>query len=581
MKRLLTLTFLGLFALSLSAQNVFWSETFDSEAEFQANWTTGGTNAGPEDWTWTDDPTGTFNGQADFAGTTAATGFIEFNSDSNGNFAHDVTLTSSAIDCSGQSSVVLRSENQYAFYSTDGSSIPEVGVSTNGTDFTYYEVLMEVAQNELGDPVQVIQLELPEAANQPTVYIQFRWRGFYEYYWRIDDVSLQDGIFVINNDVAFAEVLVAPNFSTPVSQIDTVRFQASVTNNGVNPQTNIMGTVEIIGDNGDSFTATQMIAELAPGATDTLEYDEFFVPSGLGNYIMTYSIVQDSTDEVPLDNTVETAFIISEDLFTKDDADLENATQPGDIASGQTFQIGNLFTVYNEGYVAREAIFSVASDANIHQDQSVSVFLYRIEDSGDEEFNDDDVIVVAFATHEFTDEENFELISIPMVNAFDFTDSIPLTPGDYLMMVEYTGDMFCPYSGLTYSYNSIASVVRDENNDWFLGGFGDDVTAIIRLRIGETVTSTRDLPELVNAKLKVYPNPMQEQATVEIGLEQSAQQVQLSLLNLHGQVLQTQQFDNVQDIRTQLDVSDLPIGTYVLRLLTEQGFKASRLVIQR
>jgi hypothetical protein len=584
MKHLIT-TFLTIClfligALTLHAQDAFWSETFASQAEFEANWITGGTNSGPEDWTWDNDPTGIFNGQPDFASTTADNGFIFFNSDANGNAQHDVTVTSPSIDCSGQNTVILRSEHQYGFFSDNGVSVAQVGVSTDGQNFTYYDILTDVVRNDLSDPVQIVQIELPEAVNQPQVFIQFRWQGFFEYSWRIDDVSLLNEAIVINDDAALVSPLVAPNFSTPESQIDTLSFITAVANNGLMEQTNLLVTVDITGDNGDVFSEEMMIDALAPGDRDTLIYEETFVPSGLGNYIMTYDVSQDAADQFPIDNTFESGFVISEDLFAKDDGTLENATQPGDISSGQTYQMGNYFVVNTEGYRVNEAIFSVASDNNIHQGQEVSIFLYRIEDSGDQTFDDMDVTTVGFATYTFDEEEDFDLVTTPLTNPVDFTQNVPLPVGEYLLMVQYTGDMFCPYSGIEYGWDEIATVVRDQDGDWFLGGFGDDVTAIVRLRIESIETSITQLPELAGATLEAFPNPANTSATVNLQLEEQATQADLSLINALGQVLTTQHFDHLREAQTTIEVAELPAGTYTLQLITEKGFKTTRLVVQ-
>ncbi|MBK6950007.1 MAG: hypothetical protein IPH16_19775 [Haliscomenobacter sp.] len=100
---------------------------------------------------------------------TAANGFVLFNSDINGDNAHDVTVTSPAINCSGQNAVFLRFENQYAYFSAGATSKAEVGISTDSVNFTYIQVLTNVARNDLSQPVQIQVLELPAAANKPKV----------------------------------------------------------------------------------------------------------------------------------------------------------------------------------------------------------------------------------------------------------------------------------------------------------------------------------------------------------------------------------------------------------------------------
>ena len=79
----------------LSAQPApFYSETFADSLNFTTKWVYGGTNPGKEKWVWSKITGGLYQGQPAFGSKTAANGFIVFNSDENGEFAHDVTITS-------------------------------------------------------------------------------------------------------------------------------------------------------------------------------------------------------------------------------------------------------------------------------------------------------------------------------------------------------------------------------------------------------------------------------------------------------------------------------------------------------
>jgi hypothetical protein len=185
------LIFIGMF--SLSAQ-VFWTETFSNQASSTTNWINGGTNAGTETWKWTNNPAAGFQNAPTepqipaFASPTAATGYFIFNSDANGeNKAHDVTLTGTQpINCTGKTNVHVRFHTQFG--KADPGSLAQVGVSTDGTTFKYYDVFATLAANAiLADSVDV---DLNEADNKAQVWVRFRWVGNWEYHWKIDDVKL-------------------------------------------------------------------------------------------------------------------------------------------------------------------------------------------------------------------------------------------------------------------------------------------------------------------------------------------------------------------------------------------------------
>lgn len=566
------------FSLLKAQPAPFYQETFPNAAAFTDNWTQGGTNAGSADWVWSNDPSGVFQGQPDFASTTASNGFIIFNSDANGDFSHDVFVTSKAIDCSGRNTVFLRCENQYGFFSPGGVSIAEVGVSTDGTTFTYRQVLANVPRNDLSDPVQVVTLELPEAANQPSVRIRFRWRGQFEYIWRIDDIGLYDGNPTPANDLAVDLPRIPFNFATPLSQVDEESFIIRVENVGTMPQTNVTAQISVTGDNGDSFTASEVIGTLAPMEDDTVQFANTFSASNVGNYTFTYSVSQTETDAFPSDNSLGGEFVITQNLFAKDDGTIAGANQPATIV-GDFWEIGNLYTIVNEGFEAYEASFSIASnDDAALVGQDINVFLYRLEDNGDSTFDDDDLSIVGLGTKtlEATD-TSFSLITVDLIPLVgELEPGVMLEPGDYFITVELSEDMFIVYSALPYYYD-FSTVVR--NGEWFLGGFGPDVTAITRMRIREISTSTKE-PQLADNQVEIYPNPVQNNLNVKIALEKVTNQAQLTVMDAMGKTIAVRNYEGIKDQTITLDANSWAAGTYFLHVRTDAGVKTKRLVVQ-
>ncbi|HRI59110.1 MAG TPA: T9SS type A sorting domain-containing protein [Saprospiraceae bacterium] len=175
----------------------FWTETFTGKAPTLANWIHSGTNPGPRVWQWTDDLNAGDYGPGDFAAATAATGYMYFDSDSNGNFTHDVRLTGVGVpaSCTGKSNVHLKLFTYYRTFS--GGDVARIGISTDGTNFTYHNVPQfdALVQETAGNP-QVFQgnidIAIPEADGQAQVWVQFRWEGTFEYYWKVDDLELYE-----------------------------------------------------------------------------------------------------------------------------------------------------------------------------------------------------------------------------------------------------------------------------------------------------------------------------------------------------------------------------------------------------
>jgi len=397
--------FTVLTALNLYGQSSvpFFTEDFGSQTDFNAEWTGGGTNPGPAVWEWTDDPTPIFQGQPDFASETANNGFVFFNSDGNGEVAHDVTLTiNNPIDCSNASEVFISVQNQYAYFSVPSVAIAQLGVSTDGVNFDYIRILENVERNDLSNPAQLVEEDISEfAAGEAQVFIQFRWQGNFEYSWAIDDIKLFSEDPQLQFDLSLEEPRLPFNYATPASQITPFFFQHATTNNGSQTALDLMSTVEVEGTNGDTFSYTQTLPmQLAPEASDTTLFDQFFTPSDTGFYQFTYTVTSANEDERPFDNNFSGDFLITENLFSKDDGRGLSGTAPANIVDN-TWEIGNYYVVENGGYQATEAIFSVVSTDNIHQGQSVSILLYQITPDDDLDFDDDDVTVVGFGSYAY------------------------------------------------------------------------------------------------------------------------------------------------------------------------------------
>ncbi len=185
-------------SLQSSFAQVFWSEDFSNQASSTANWVHGGTNPGAEVWKWTNDPTlPAVYPEANWTGAfapTAATGYFMFDSDTNGDGnTHDVSLTNvnAPINCTGKSNVHLTFNTMYATFTTADN--PRVGISTDGTNFTYLSVPVLDAVPEANVISTGIDLDISQYAdNQAQVWIQFRYEGTWELFWKVDDIQLTE-----------------------------------------------------------------------------------------------------------------------------------------------------------------------------------------------------------------------------------------------------------------------------------------------------------------------------------------------------------------------------------------------------
>lgn len=205
-----TYTFKGLLLAVLFLTSVetmfaqpFWTESFSNQATSTANWLNGGTNPGTIDWAWTNNVAAGAFQPGNFGAPTAATGYMWFDSDANGQATHDVTLSGVGVpaDCSGKTNVHLKF---YTYFRTfTGTDVATVGVSTDGVNFTYKSLptLDALVQEQTGNlPASrydgYLDVALPEADGQAQVWIQFRYQGTFEYYWKVDDLQLYENVVI-------------------------------------------------------------------------------------------------------------------------------------------------------------------------------------------------------------------------------------------------------------------------------------------------------------------------------------------------------------------------------------------------
>jgi hypothetical protein len=93
-------------------------------------------------------------------------------------------------------------------------------------------------------------------------------------------------------------------------------------------------------------------------------------------------------------------------------------------------------------------------------------------------------------------------------------------------------------------------------------------------------TSTNVVDQIQVQSWQIYPNPSQGRFLLELSLHQ-AENIQLNIVNIEGQVIQQQQFPNQQRLNQALDLTPYGRGTYLLQVKIKQKVVAwSRLIVQ-
>ncbi|HMQ50073.1 MAG TPA: T9SS type A sorting domain-containing protein [Saprospiraceae bacterium] len=488
------------------------------------------------------------------------------------------TLTSPSIDCSEHPIVYLKF-NQYARSNANAvATLVEVS-SDGGQSWTDYPINRRVVENNSTNPNDVEIIDISEvAANEADVKIRFTWDGRY-YYWLIDDVQL---ITPPQKEWVLGDIFYPPaSFAQPVSQVatDSFGFSADVTNLGDQPISNLVLKISILNSSNTAIYVDSIVVETFPALTkdSTLQIEKLYAPElNTGDYALRYDVYSlDDADFNPTDNARREAFRVTSNLFAKED-DLDIAFRP---SVGGDYQVGNMYLMSpNAGnnFTASTITFAAAKNSSDGPlaGSEVTFLMYKVKDNipanfaGFETSSNESLDLVGFGSYAFVNgDENFELLNTELVNLDG--NPIALEAGArYFLVASYVDQDNVIFHAFDddVDYFQISTVVFAD--EWSLGGFGPENSAVLRMRINMAPVTTQDILEA--SSLQLFPNPVTDRLSAEVVLDQP-ETVLLILADMNGQVLEVREREKVQRDRFEFSMDHYPAGNYLLRLSTPQG----------
>ena len=117
------------------------------------------------------------------------------------------------------------------------------------------------------------------------------------------------------------------------------------------------------------------------------------------------------------------------------------------------------------------------------------------------------------------------------------------------------------------------------SSEWFLGGFGEDRAATIRLRTAMDVTSIESA-ELSEKSLTLSPNPASDIISMNIDIEEYTGKANIMISDVVGRILAMKNFDNLQSGIYNFNISEYENGVYFSRLVTEEGSRTIKFSVQ-
>ncbi|MBK8967648.1 MAG: T9SS type A sorting domain-containing protein [Saprospiraceae bacterium] len=600
-KSLLLLAFL-LCGVATQAQNIFWSEDFTNG--IPTGWTNVDASGQGVIWEWcaNTDPgcAPVFTGEEAFKATTAETGFVHLNSDAPGQLAnnHISRLTTTPIDCSGKSAVFIEFQSHIGTFVAPLETDAIIRVSTNGTTWTEFQPFPGLIEANYFSPNPYYSiLDISSvAANQATVYIQWQWTANWEYMWDLDDIVLYDANPTPRNDLSISDYFYPPSsMITPVSQIatDTFGFFLFLTNGGSEDQTNVVVKASVTTDTDEEIFADSItLPVLAAGVIDSfIEMTSQYAPElPVGNYQIKYSVRADSSDSRPVDNSINSRFIVSQNFFSKDAGGSITSTlpaAPGDWYAANLYQMSSGSM---DNYQVSQVQFSFATDPTelAVTDVDASIYLFRVKDdvlSDFSNFNRTELFSpsldwVAVGPYEAPDTmQNFLLQSVQLLDANTFQPFVPLDNGArYIIAVGYAGNsnvtrhVFDAEANTAYFVSTL--VFTDQ---WYTGGF-TGLNAVARMAISlVTTTDNKPLPETT---MTVFPNPIRETLNLGLNFDQPTMAT-ITIADLTGRVIRLEDREGLTNDILTYQLPELAAGTYLARIATAEGTLTKKFVVQK
>lgn len=234
---------------TLNAQVIFNDDFSNSNLP---NWTIVNQSNSNVIWEWANTGSSTGSAAGDFEHAGASNGYIIVDSDADGDqntpTAERTLITSKAIDCSTASTVLF---SFYQFYAKFQGDTPRVYVSNDSATWTaVHNPALGFAPNDATANPDYVELDVTAvAANQATVYIRFEWRGKWDYWWFVDDVTL---FIPATNSVE--AVAVQNQLSNGCNLSNAESIGVSFRNKGLDSITTISASYQV--DNGTVVTET-------------------------------------------------------------------------------------------------------------------------------------------------------------------------------------------------------------------------------------------------------------------------------------------------------------------------------------
>ncbi len=575
---------------------VIWDNDFSASSD----WTISNNTADAQDWVITTlSSTATGYGRGTWLEpinpVSNENGYALFDSDLvgvDGGFQDaSITLISGGANLTGYPNVVLTFAQRVTMWTTTETTVL-VSID-GGTVWQPYPVNVGMSTSTTVEDMVSVNISA-FAGGAANVLVKFNYIGSWDYAWMVDDVAI---IEQPNNDIqnVYAYIVGVNNLGveygrTPLNQIDSeYEVGGSVTNFGVNTQTNVVATADFV-----SFSANYPLGSVNNG--DTVNYFSTEAPAlAVGIYNGTYTVVStEETGGVEFgNNTSLRSFEITNNYYSVDGIGIHPASELV-LGSMGSESFGAPAETYLANFYSLKGATNTVNGFQIGLTSSTvagSELQIQIVDTAN--FFADDVIPV-------TDMNGVTAIgSFYTVTAADiaagvanilFNEPITLAADAYFAVVatiNTSSDPLVPNSGTPVRilddftveqpwYASMINVPDDASG--LPTSYSNGNAFAIRLRMN----SLAGVSEIENVSaISVYPNPTNANTTVAISLTNESN-VTINVTDLAGKVVYTNALGTVNGAQeVNVNTESLTSGVYMVNVSVNGTVSTEKLIVRK
>ncbi len=332
-----------------------------------------------------------------------------------------------------------------------------------------------------------------------------------------------------------------------------------------------------------TVTENSIKVSVAPFSDSTILFPGF-LPTQLGMHSVTF------TSDLNTD-TLQSPFEMTEHTFAVDrGAPYTDITISNDnfVNGGQEFHVGSAYYPGPNGGTAVGTSFGIGNIDSIFTGNPLadlfSLVLYDMDpnETGVLGATYDDFQVVGFGGYDMTGDEGENEILYT-----ELFDPVQLRPNSgYAVMVQYLGET--AGLGIPPSFTAagatnypLPGTLVFANSTLFTGGWNSNNNNVVRLHLDGFISSTNDLKKLDASKVSIFPNPVEDQLNMKLELAENSEIVRIVITDMTGRHLYNQKFENVRSQSFDFNVSSFANGAYLMNVITEEGFRVDKFVVNR